>query len=162
MKEAPYTSSLSNTLEKLTKGKVLKISDRSTLGLPDCSHIKDSIVTYIETKVEDRFEKLAGEFYVQPWLTIKKDLRQFEVCKEISKKALVLYAIYYPKIKHSCILGFDEIAQLRETEDGFVPYLNPKLLIFGHGAEDIVYRMKLRKEELYATLVREYGPGFSS
>lgn len=104
MKEATYTSALSDAIEKNLGGKVLKISDRSTLGLPDLVHIKDGIVAYVETKILDKYEISDNVVYVQPWRVAEKDLRQYEVCRGISKHALVVYAAYIPAAEMSLVI----------------------------------------------------------
>src|ERR1035437_3965761 len=104
MNEASYYSMLAHDIESKIGGKITKLADKSTLGLPDSIHVKDGIVTWIETKIGTGAEIISSLIYTQPWNEAKKDLRQFEVCNRMSKHSLVLYAVYYPMIRASAII----------------------------------------------------------
>jgi len=145
MKESYYLSKLSGDLEKDLHCKIYKISDRSTLGLPDSMILKDGIVTFIETKVAYDEDYLDKVLYVAPWKTVKKDIRQFEVCKEMSKNALVLYCIHYPQVNHTTVLTMNMVEQFR----GLDKWLNnPMYLRPGNGLEQIKMFMIENKEKM--------------
>lgn len=137
MKEAGYGTQLSHKIEKQLGGKVTKLSDRAGLGRPDYQWLKNGISTFIETKIGKCYELGTtgiSEWICYPWKEIN-DIRQFEVCKTFSKHALVLYAIYYPKIKWSLVLDIEELSEYRIALGG-----QPKpcfKLKPGHGIEAI-------------------------
>ena len=154
MKEASYLSSISSDIEKQIGGKVIKISDRSTLGLPDSMHIRDGIVTYIETKIDEHFEIYGGIIHVQPWKAVKKDLRQFEICRSISRHSLVVYMIYYPAIKRTAVLSVDLLVQFRpSSDDEDLKYLSlPKHLVKGKGVQRLSEIMGSNRKEILHVL----------
>jgi hypothetical protein len=160
MKESSYLSALSLDIEKQIGGKVIKTSDRSTLGLPDSTHILDGIVTYIEAKIGDKVEfDLDGVPYVQPWRTVKKDLRQYEVCKSMAKHASVVYAIYYPEIKKSAIITVEVLAQFRPVEgETTLPYLcSEEVLCSGRGIKQLKQVMARHRKEVYGRLSKSFS-----
>lgn len=122
MKEASYGAVLALKIEKEIGGRVIKISDRSTLGLPDNLHIKGGFATFIETKIGQSVSISGNGYSVQPWKCIN-DLRQFEVCRSLAKNAWVLYAIYYPKVKMTAVLPVVYMNDFRPSENGEYPSL---------------------------------------
>jgi hypothetical protein len=158
VKEAPYNSSLASAIEKEIGGKIIKISDRATLGLPDSWHIKDGVLTCIEAKIDDHYETdLDGEIFVQPWRVIKKQsdgLRQYEVCKSIARHCSVVYAIYYPKVRMSAILPIEIFDQFRPNEgEKTLPYLtNEAYLAHGKGIRQLKAIMASNRKEVYGRL----------
>lgn len=158
MKEASYLSSLSTDIEKEIGGKVIKISDRSTLGLPDSMHVVDGIVTYIESKIGEDHDTVDGIDYVQPWKSVKKDIRQYEVCREISRHALVVYAIYWPELRKSAIIPMEQLAQFRPSPDGELPWLcNKNILMPGRGLDQLKRLMFSHRKNIHGRLQAEYG-----
>lgn len=131
MKEASYNSTLASKLEKEVGGQVIKLSDKATLGLPDSMHVMDGIVTFIECKLGRDSNQ-----YVHPWKSIN-DLRQYETCKRLSKNALVLYAIYYPKTKMSAVLSIADLEILRPHKECAI--FKGDGLVNGHGV-DLIFR----------------------
>ena len=155
MNEATYLASLSSDIEKSIGGKVVKISDRSTLGLPDSGHVRDGIVIYIEAKIGDGVLKDSdGVPYVQPWKAIKKDLRQFEVCRSLSQHCCVLYVIYYPEIKRTAVLTIEQCLVFRPKEnETTLPYLsNEEVLVHGKGTKRVIKIMNANRREIYGRL----------
>jgi hypothetical protein len=145
MKETAYYGQMKTKLIKQVGGKIIKISDKSTLGLPDSCHIMDGVSTYIETKKDDIY----GVNYIIPWNTVKKYLRQYEVCKDIRKHTLVLYVIYCPNLKMTAVLDVNMIAEkfYRNEE----PLLEGSHFTQGHGidliaAEIYQHRRKVNEE----------------
>jgi len=157
MKESSYVSTFSSKLEDEEGGKVLKIADKATLGLPDSCHIRNGIITYFETKVSDDYQIIDNVIYVQPWKIVKKDLRQFEVCKIISRYALVVYCIYWFNLKKSVVLTISQLACLRSEKDQPFQYLYPSRLEDGHGVERLRQLMKANREGIYERLQHEHG-----
>jgi hypothetical protein len=165
MKETAYWSQLRNKLVKATGGLTYKMADSSSLGRPDSFHIKDGIITVIETKIGKNFHhtETVGPLCF-PWKEVN-DRRQFEVCKEMSREGLVLYAIYYPKIKYTAVL---EVNYLNEFRMGLGA--DPKPLevgpnfVAGHGIELIVDHIKQNRRKVYARLdlkLRKISEGIS-
>jgi hypothetical protein len=155
VKEAMFFQILKNKIQKEIGGKVVKVSDKSSLGIPDSYHLRDSIVTFMETKIGSSFEKEDdGKIFLQPWKIIKKDLRQYEVCKSFSHYALVLYVIYYPEGGFSAVLTIDQIEVLRpKTELDSIPWTAHLSIIQpGHGLSQIKRLMTINREEIYAKL----------
>jgi len=145
MKESYFVSKLSIDLERDVGGRVYKISDKSTLGLPDSMHLKDGIITFIETKISYDQECVDNVIYVAPWKSVKKDIRQFEVCKEISKNALVLYCIHYPQVNRTAVLSIPLVEQFR----GLDRWLNTQMYLRpGNGLEQIKMFMIENKEKI--------------
>src|SRR6185312_5032005 len=107
MKESSYYGTMKSKLIKEIGGKIIKIADRATLGIPDSMHVGLGIVSYIETKIYN----IHNQDSIVPWEVIKKDIRQYEMCKEIRKYALVLYVIYCPNIKMTAVLDVNTIAE---------------------------------------------------
>lgn len=154
MKEYPYTAELTREIESEIGGKVVKISDRSTLGLPDSMHIQDGIVTYIESKISTRYVEAEDGIYVQPWASVKKDIRQYEVCRSMSRHALVVYAIYWPKIKMSAILPMDILAKFRPLNEDSEPgwLCHPNYLAKGKGLDQLKRIMQKNRENVYGKI----------
>jgi hypothetical protein len=150
MRESTYNSILANKIEKEIGGRVIKLSDRSTLGLPDSIHILRGGVTFIEVKVCKTQTCKEGKVFVSPWNCIK-DLRQYEMCRSLSRYALMLYAIYWPRTKMTAVLSIDALEALRPSE------LNPRGLDLmvgsclreGHGIDMIKERIE-EARKLYA------------
>lgn len=131
---------LSSDIEKRIGGKMIKIADKATLGLPDSVHVKNGICTWIETKIGSGEEIINGSVYAQPWKCAEKDLRQFEVCKSISKHSLVLYSIYYPSTKISAVLDIRLMEIFRDNPNRF---LTDSLYIRGsRGVDQILMFME--------------------
>src|ERR1035437_6753263 len=147
MNEASYYSMLAHDIESKIGGKITKLADKSTLGLPDSIHVKDSIVTWIETKIGIGAEIISSLIYTRPWNVVKKDLRQFEVCKRMSKHSLVLYAIYYPIARVSAIVTINQLEALRSNPDGF--FVHKDYVKLGRGLEQIRMLMNHNREEIY-------------
>jgi hypothetical protein len=146
MKEAYYLAVLSLDIEKEIGGKVTKIADKSTLGLPDSIHCHRGLATFIETKISEGRLDPQGKFRVQPWRAVKKDVRQFEVCRDLSKNALVLYAIYYPDMKMSAILTIPQLVELRGKEDFWLN--DPHILGPGRGLSQIKHHQEVYRREV--------------
>lgn len=108
MRESNYGAQLKGKIEKQLGGKVAKLADRANLGRPDSLWIRNGIGVFIETKIGTHYE----EDFCYPWKEIN-DLRQFEVCRQFSRHSLVLYAIYYPKVKKTAILEVNFLATFR-------------------------------------------------
>jgi hypothetical protein len=158
MLESAYGSQLAEDIEKNIGGKVQKVHDNVMLGLPDYSHILNSVVTYIETKIGEQYEIVDGVTFVQPWKIVKKDIRQYEVCRAISKHALVVYAFYWPELKKSLILRMDQLSQLRpKPGNDEIPWLsNPQLLMVGRGITQLQRLMTKNRKDTYALLGEEF------
>lgn len=133
MKENAYGGIMKDKLVKEAGGQIYKISDQATLGLPDYGHIQGGFTTYIECKIGTMFETGPFGFRVYPRRSVN-DIRQFEVCRRIGKEALVLYAIYYPKIKMTCVMTVEMMA----TYDKEEPLIEGHQFRKGHGIEMIV------------------------
>jgi hypothetical protein len=159
MLESTFGGALSSDIERKMGGKIFKISDRSTLGLPDYIHLLTGIATYIETKIGDEYTLAEGFHYIQPWKIIKKDIRQYEVCKLISRHTLVLYAIYYPEIRKTAILTMDNVEQLRPDNPlAKIPWLNSAdILQVGYGSNRVVQLMINHRKEVHASLSVNHG-----
>jgi hypothetical protein len=159
MLESTFGGALMSDIERKMGGKAFKISDRSTLGLPDYIHLFTGIGTYIETKIGTEYTLSEGFHYIQPWKVIKKDIRQYEVCKLISKNTLVLYAIYYPEIRKTAILTLDNIQQLRPDNPlASIPWLNSAdILQVGYGSNRVIQLMINHRKEVHANLSTHYG-----
>ncbi len=145
MKEAAYNSTLASKIEKEIGGKVYKISDQSTLGLPDSLHIMDGLASFIECKIG----KCNQTNWVEPLKAIK-DIRQYEVCRQISKNALVLYAIYYPEIRAAAVIPIDILHRMKNSEEQrlfFGQYLTQ-----GHGVDLIAEFLKGYREDVIRAL----------
>lgn len=143
MKENVYGGALKEKLVKHIGGQVYKISDQATLGLPDYAHVNSGFTTYIECKIGVKFTIVDKRYVVKPWKQIN-DIRQFEVCKRISKEALVLYAMYWPQIRMSVVISLDELLSYKPD----LEMMEGDHLKAGHGIEMIakyeeVYRYKL-------------------
>lgn len=156
MKESSYYGTMRTKLVHEIGGKVIKISDKATLGLPDSMHIGEGVVSYIETKIHD----LKDQNYFIPWSVIKKYVRQFEMCKEIRKHALVLYVIYCPYVKMTAVLD------VKTIEEHF--YRNEHILIRsstsfvnGHGIELISENIMNWRNHVREHLAGNYGSSIS-
>lgn len=132
MRESSYYGTMRTKLVREVGGKVIKISDKATLGLPDSMHIRNGVVTYIETKIFD----LKNQRFFAPWDVIKKYVRQFEMCREIRKHALVLYVIYCPHVKMTAVLDVNMIKNDFYKNEAIL--LEGSHFVSGHGIELIV------------------------
>lgn len=157
MLESTYLATFSSELEIAEGGRVYKIADKATLGLPDSFHVRNSIITYFEAKIASEYELIDGNYFVKPWKRIREDLRQFEVCRSMSRFALVVYCIYWPDIRMSAILTIDQISQLRTALNEDLKCLHPMWLEPGHGVKRIRQLMDKNREEIYGKLEHEYG-----
>lgn len=157
MNEASYLSAFSDELEKAEGGKVIKISDRSTLGLPDSFHIKDGIVTYFEGKIGTDYDFIGDHPSVFPWQIVKKDLRQFEVCRSMARNALVVYCIYWTTLKMSAVLPVQKIMSMRSLKGQPLQRLDRSFLYPGHGVPQLQNLMHLQRRELYEKFKHVYG-----
>jgi hypothetical protein len=133
MKESTFGAMLAFKIKKEIGGVVIKISDKVMLGLPDNMHIKYSFVTFYETKIGDK----GTEQSCYPWESVN-DIRQFEVCKRMSRNAIVLYVIYYPDVKMTAVLNVLQLAefQVGKHKDP-LPLLKGPCYVKGHGVEVI-------------------------
>lgn len=147
MKEATFLSMLSHDLEVDIGGKVVKISDKATLGLPDSMYLNKGFVTYIETKIGDVYKVIDNVVYVKPWDSIKKDLRQFEVCRMMAKNSLVVFIIHYPKVKKTLVLTLNDIKTLQQYPDSTCNSTNS--LKEGRGLEKLKIVMGQYQKEMY-------------
>lgn len=159
MKEAAYLSQFSNDIEKKLGGKVIKISDKSTLGLPDSMWLSLGIAVFIESKIENHVEiDREGRVYVQPWRSIKKDIRQYEVCKSIAQHSCVVFAIYYPSVKMSAILPVEMINQFKMLlRDNYAYLCDDKYLQKGRGLEQFKRIVDEHRKEVHGKLDIDYG-----
>jgi hypothetical protein len=143
MKESTFSGLLASKLRKEIGGKIIKISDKVMLGLPDNMHIKHSFVTFYETKIGTG----ADETCCFPWEAIN-DIRQYEVCKRISRYALVLYVIYYPDIKMTAVLSTTQLSTFRVDKDkDSIPLFKGPYFSKGHGVESIRHLMERSRSE---------------
>ena len=136
MKEATYGATLSTKLVKVFGGKIEKLSDRVGLGRPDYLWILDRKASFFETKIGKHYGYgVDGTPQCYPWKEVN-DLRQFEVCKQWSRHAPLIYAIYYPDLKMSAILPLIELESFR-TGIGSerIPCIQGIRFVKGHGAE---------------------------
>lgn len=138
MKENAYGGTLKDKLVKDAGGQVYKISDQATLGLPDYGHIQGGFTTYIECKIGTMHEYTPTGVRIWPRRSIN-DLRQFEVCRRIGKEALVLYAIYFPKIKMTCVLRVEEMNDYKKEDE----LLEGAQFRKGHGTDMIIAEEKM-------------------
>lgn len=152
MKEATYNSTLASKIEKEIGGKVYKISDQSTLGMPDSVHLLDGIATFIECKIG----KTKTSDYVEPLESIN-DLRQFEVCRRISLNSLVLYAIYYPEIKSTAVIPVRVLHAMKSS--AYKMAFIGQHLTRGHGIDLVAKYMKENREHVTDQLNRLRGKG---
>ncbi len=129
MRESSYYGTMKKKLVQEIGGMILKISDRATLGLPDSSHVRHGVVVYLETKIYD----IHNQNYIIPWNVIKKDVRQFEKCREIRKHTLVLYVIYCPNIKMTAVLDVNTVYEKFYRNE--VVLLEGPDFVHGHGIE---------------------------
>ena len=138
MKESSYGSQLKAKLVTEVGGLMWKISDRSTLGLPDNIHVNKGFATFIETKEFSTSGTITNPFdYID-------DLRQFEVCRRIGKVSLVLYAMYFSEQRKTLIMSPDELQAYRVKATN-LPEFQKVYVVRGHGVDII----KLRMEEYY-------------
>jgi hypothetical protein len=154
MKETSYGGQLKNKLEKELGGKVLKISDRATLGLPDYSHVKDGIVTYIETKIT--VSKENG--FIIPWNVIKKGtdgIRQYETCKSLASNALVLYAIYCSDSKMTAVLLLNYVSSVFAHTEKRLYHEENYYFTKGHGIDLIKTKILNYRRTIYERLKSE-------
>lgn len=146
MKEAAYNSTLASKIEKEIGGKVYKISDQSTLGLPDSIHIMNGFASFIECKIG----KCSQANWVEP-LKVIRDIRQYEVCRQISKNALVLYAIYYPEIRSTAVIPIEIIHDMKNSEEKRLFF--GQYLTRGHGIDLIAKFLKGYQENVIRTFI---------
>lgn len=130
MRETGYGGTMKQKLQHQVGGQVIKIADKATLGLPDNLHIYRGMTTYIETKIGEDYEDKTDPF-VKPWKLIKKDIRQFEVCKQIGKNALLLFVAYYPEIKATWVLNVKELELYKED----ITLAMGRDFVWGHGID---------------------------
>lgn len=136
MRESGYGGTLANKVEKMIGGQVRKIADSASLGLPDNMHIHHGRITFWETKMIEYKDvtKETGKYMVQPWHVVN-DLRQFEICRLMSKHAMVLYAAYCPELQMSWVL---EVNMLNDYRRG--SYIEEGMFFKkGHGVDIINY-----------------------
>jgi hypothetical protein len=160
MNEAAYVSTISSKIEEELGGKIFKLADRATLGLPDSFHIFKGLTTFLEFKISTFYATKPTHQQVYPWRTIKKDLRQFEVCRQMSKHTLVLYMIYYFEIKYTAVLSINEILALKPADEyAPIPWTAEKSSVrFGHGIPQLKEKLESYRKGLY---VRESaGPDY--
>ena len=159
MKEAYYNASFSARIMNLVGGRVIKLSDRVTLGLPDSIHIFGGLSTFFEVKIDESVHAVSmfqDKLSCQPWEAVN-DLRQYEVCRKISQCALVLYVIYYPRAHMTAVIPLHILEHYNRKHDETClfwlqrgPYINT-----GHG-EDLYQRiLNERREYLYEVLRSE-------
>lgn len=145
MRESAYNATLAQKLEKEVGGKVLKVSDRATLGLPDSLHLLGGIATYFEVKLDED----STHTFICPWDYVKNDIRQFEVCLNLSKYTQVLFGVYFPKLNMTLVLPIEKVNEFRYTDKRLKKYVYPGPdFVTGHGVEIILRYMKQRKEEI--------------
>ena len=159
MRENYFNATFAGKIEREIGGIVTKISDRSTLGLPDSHHAYAGVVTFFEVKIneaKDAVQLHDGVMSCRPWDAIN-DLRQYEVCKRLSRCATVLYVIYHPAACTTALIPLETLALYnRKRNDNPLIWL-PKGPFFtdGYGIE-IFNRIRLeRRKELYDKLCKE-------
>ena len=152
MKESSFNHDLAIRIQEEIGGRVRKISDKVALGLPDTEHVKDSIVSYFEVKLYKHFME---KNVIQPWKAVN-DIRQFEVCKRMSKSSLVFYVIYCPKVKMTAVLHLSEMETFRPVT-GVYTHLNEGFSFMrGFGIERIKWLMTQNRKEIYEKLKHEF------
>jgi hypothetical protein len=153
MREASYNSTLATEIEEEIGGRVIKLSDRATLGLPDSLHILDSIVTFIEIKIGEKVFEVDGQIEVEPWKAIN-DLRQYEVCRAISKYATMIYMIYYPTVKMTAVLPIQVLGLYNplQCSPAAIRLREEPYLVNGHGVETLQLYLRQRRNEIRAKL----------
>jgi hypothetical protein len=139
MRESSYGGTLRQKIQEEIGGKVIKIADKVTLGLPDYMHIQDGIVTFIECKMGERFEVSKSGWITKPW-DVVNDLRQFEVLRQLSKYALVLYVAYYAEVQSHWMMT---VAQLRVFKTG-----GNCILKKGHGTDTLRHYLNVNEEKI--------------
>lgn len=130
MRESGYGGTMKSKLQHEVGGQVIKIADKATLGLPDNLHIHRGLTTYIETKIGEEYEDKTDPF-VKPWKLIKKNIRQFEVCKRLGKNALLLFVAYYPEIRATWVLNVRELELYEED----ITLAMGRDFVWGHGID---------------------------
>ena len=161
MREASFNSIFAHKLEKEMGGKVIKISDKVTLGLPDSMHLFQGITTFFEVKIGtiSSIEVVGDRLYCRPWAMIK-DLRQFEMCKSLGKHATVLYVIYWPNVRMTAVLPVETLELYRPSRDsqidkkGLLLIKSPNFLE-GHGVDIYKNIWNERRKKLYDQLGRD-------
>jgi hypothetical protein len=153
MRESSYNSSIAGEIEEEIGGRVIKLSDRATLGLPDSLHILDGIVSFIEVKIGDKFYSVDGHLEVEPWRSID-DLRQYELCRSISKHATVIYMIYYPEIKMTAVLPMKilEYFSPRQGTKASIRLHEDTNFVNGHGLDALKQILSERRDYLRGKL----------
>lgn len=147
MKEATYGSSLAIKIEREIGGKVIKVADKATLGLPDYLHLQDSICTFIETKIGHA--TIGSLNRVNPKKAVN-DIRQLQACRLLSRYCLVLYAIYYPDLKMTAVVEVNVLE--RFTLDTAAVCDSFGILRKGHGIPQIKEQIQLRRSNVFNTL----------
>jgi hypothetical protein len=156
MKEASYNAMMSSTLAHTYGGKVLKLADRATLGLPDTIHYKDSVMTWLEVKIGKPssvlHQKNYREWFCRPSDCVN-DLRQYEHCRAIGKSANLIWVIYWPHIRMTSVVTQDMMELFWRTK-----YLLKEGRNFtsGHGIQLIINILEQKRKELYVKLQEEY------
>jgi len=159
MREASYNSLFASKLERDIGGEVQKISDRSSLGLPDSFHYMGGIVTFFEVKVVNATNAISlyqGKMACKPWEAVN-DIRQFEVCRRMNKNATVLYVIYYTASRTSAVIPLELLEKYNRKRHADCLYYLQKGQYFvdGHGV-DAFHRILLdKKKEIYDRLCKE-------
>lgn len=150
MKEFSYNSILTGKLLAENGGRVIKIADKATLGLPDSLYVKDSIATFIECKMGHTSSLILrdGKVHVRLWDCIN-DRRQFEVCRLLSKNATVLYCIYWSRACISAVVPLEILELFRDNRNLL---REGKYLALGHGSERVIRIIEERRKRLYERL----------
>ena len=160
MKESPHNSKLSDEIEQKIGGKVIKISDKVTLGLPDSLHYADSLVTFYEVKIGARnYVRDGVDFNLEcePWRSVN-DRRQYETCRNMSKNALVLYVIYYPDYEMTAVIPMDMLERYDPVRSKSLHkwLVEGPYFVKGHGVDRIAELIDERRKQVYDRLALEY------
>ena len=159
MRENYFNANFARKIEKEIGGVVIKTSDRTTLGLPDSYHAYSGVVTFFEVKINEAknaIQIVDGVPSCKPWDAVN-DLRQYEVCKRLSRCATVLYVIYHPAACTTALIPLDLLALYnRKRNDNSRIWLPMgPYMADGYGIE-IFNRIRLEeRKELYERLCQE-------
>jgi hypothetical protein len=162
VREASYNSIFASKIERQIGGRVIKISDKVSLGLPDSVHLMSGIATFFEVKIgiKRNFCVKNDISYCYPWTCIN-DLRQYEVCRSIGKNATVLYIIYWPDIRMTTVLSVGSLAMFRPVTQSDSPnglqLIEGDNFVKGHGVEVFHQILEKRKREIYGYLAKDYS-----
>ena len=161
MKEASFGGGFARELVEAYGGRVHKISDRSSLGLPDNMYYKTSIVTFYETKIYHLQPQKteSGLWRIEPWAAVN-DLRQYEVCRQMSTHATVAYVIYCPTIRMTAVIDLKFFEMFRKSEKNPVPikYLSEgDNFESGNGVESLIRLINRQREQTFTVLTRNYA-----